>query len=210
MRFFTLLVLIVCLVSGTTLSQPQKQKDQLFGIVVDKNTGKPIHLVEVFIAGSTIGTVTNEKGEFSLYISNMPFRLIATHVGYKPVIQTITKSGVLKIELQAATFGISEVSVSAKNMRKKNIRLFKKHFIGDDLNNEYKIHNDSVLHFMTDDREFHAYTYSPLIVRNNYLGYTIKILIKDFYLCKKTIPSGELKKLTGAQGTILTRMTGFY
>lgn len=65
----------------------------IFGHVVDKKSGEHISYVNIFLEGTTIGTVTDATGHYSL--TNLPegeFQLVLKSIGY----QTVKKKVVLK------------------------------------------------------------------------------------------------------------------
>ena len=64
----------------------------VIGTVVDFNTGLPIQYACVFIANTTVGTISNDKGEFQLSFSNRGLsNLVVTHVSYQTFITNITE-----------------------------------------------------------------------------------------------------------------------
>lgn len=65
----------------------------IFGHVVDKKTGEHISYINIFLEGTTIGTVTDATGHYTL--TNLPegeFQLVLKSIGY----QTVKKKVVLK------------------------------------------------------------------------------------------------------------------
>lgn len=71
------LIVLFCFVSGTLFSQSFK------GIVLDSKHSKPVPDCLVIIKGSTVSTVTDQKGEFTLPISEKDrVTLIITTLGY--------------------------------------------------------------------------------------------------------------------------------
>ncbi|MDE5420008.1 carboxypeptidase-like regulatory domain-containing protein [Labilibaculum sp. DW002] len=170
-------------------------KQLLTGRVVDIENNEPIKNVELFISGATVGTTTNENGEFSLKTPFLPCHLVVMHVSYKSVVIPVTKSCTFPIKLSKVNHGIDEVRVKGKDMRKRNLRMFNEYFLWNTTKRQIQILNDSVLKFKRDEHDFHAYCNSPLIVRNNQLGYNVKILIQDFHVCKKEFRSGKKLEL---------------
>lgn len=181
----------------------------LTGRVIDIESNEPIKNVELFISGATVGTTTNENGEFTLKTPFLPCHLIVMHVSYKSVVLPITKSDNFSIKLSKINHGINEVSVKGKNMRKRNLRLFYKYFLWNTDKHQIQILNDSILKFKRDEHDFHAYSNTPLLVRNKQLGYNIKILIQDFHVCKKRVKTGEKLKLR-SDGTGVFQLKAYH
>jgi len=75
----TLFTVFALFVSG---SMPKTYK--ITGVVLNEETNKPIPLVEIFISGSTFGSITNEEGKFELETSYLPCQLVASHISYAP------------------------------------------------------------------------------------------------------------------------------
>jgi hypothetical protein len=76
--------------------------------------------------------------------------------------------------------------------------------------NKIKILNDSALYFKRNDKEFIAYTKEPLIIRNEFLGYIIKVRIKFFRINKKERPYGIELPLKSWKGMEYARISGYY
>jgi hypothetical protein len=92
------------------------------GRIVEKGTGKDIEFANVGIVGKGIGTVTNEKGEFSLQVPDS-LAAEAVHIsmiGYKPASVQVSSFNVLQIiSLTEANVKLEEVTVTAKKYKKK-------------------------------------------------------------------------------------------
>jgi len=163
---------------------------------------KPIPLVEVFISGSTFGSITNEEGKFELETSYLPCQLVASHISYAPYNKLIDFESRtdLFIRLIPYQHEIKEITVESKSRRKDNkgiivesmrrrkdnMELFKRGFLGwDDIANNCTILNDSVLSFKWDSLVFTASAYQPVLLDNPKLGYRIKIILKNFKLIYK-------------------------
>lgn len=120
------------------------------GIVLDSFSRKPLPYATVYINGTTTGTITNDKGHFNINGISTPARLVVSHINYRPKTMLIDGNSQEKlvIELQERVINLSEIKVSDKNLRKKNIDIFKRMFLGADYWGENAIlNNDSVLRF---------------------------------------------------------------
>jgi hypothetical protein len=185
-------------------------KHTITGKVIDSKSKQAIKNAEVFISGTTIGTTTNEYGEFRLESPYVPLQLVVMHVSYKLVVLNIKSAGNFHVELTNRPFNLSEVSVCAKNMRRRNLRLFYKYFMWNTNKQQVKVLNDSVLRFKRDAYDFHAYCKTPLLLDNKYLGYNIKLIIQDFHVCQKQMSTGKKLKLNSGSGTGVFKLKGFY
>ena len=205
-RFLLLQLLISVVLSFTVFSQ----NEIIEGRIVEKNSQEAIANVEIFISGTTIGTTTNEEGKFRLIAPNTPCHLGIMHISYESKVLTVKSGSYINIEMDKALRDINEVLVKAKNYRKRNLRLFYKYFFHETDKSMIRILNDSVLRFKRSDYDFHAYSKSPLIIENNYLGYKVTLLLRDFYVCKKKFDSNERVPLNSMNGHNVFKLIGFY
>jgi len=107
------LIIIFSLLSGNSFAQTTK----IIGKVTDSKTSEPIPFVNVFVDGTTIGTTTNFKGEYSLEIKNLKkFNLCASYVGYYRKLKTITPNKFQKIDfkLESRNITLQEVVIKYK------------------------------------------------------------------------------------------------
>ena len=130
--FFIFILQVICIpiTQAQEIKTSINKKQFLSGNIIDTKTLKPIPHVEVFISGSTSGCITDSLGNFNLKIPFFPCTLVADHVAYESFITTLEKQKEkLKIALSPSLFSISEISVSGKNKRKRNLRFFYSRFI---------------------------------------------------------------------------------
>ena len=161
---------------------------KITGVVLNKETNDPIPLVEVFISGSTYGSIINEEGKFEIETSYLPCQLIASHISYAPYNKLIDAESRTDLTLRLIPYQheIKEITVESMSRRKDNMELFKRGFLGwDDIASTCTILNDSVLSFTWDSLVFSASAYQPVLIDNPKLGYRIKIILKNFKLIYK-------------------------
>src|SRR5690606_20944356 len=80
MNFKKGLFILLFLTAFTSFSQSIK------GVVLDGETNEPIESASVYFDNTTIGTSTNDKGEFSLpYKEGIKSALIISYLGYQKV-----------------------------------------------------------------------------------------------------------------------------
>ena len=87
------------------------------GVVVDQKTGDPLRQVSVSVG--RISVVTNEDGDFSLKLNEMPSAVNISHLGYKNQRLTL-KAGQtegLRIRLEPTTIQLREIVVRNYNPR---------------------------------------------------------------------------------------------
>lgn len=69
------------------------------GIVVDSETDKPVQMGFVMISGTTTGTLTDQKGNFIIYVPETAKQIVFSANGYKSQKVEIDSKKELKIKL---------------------------------------------------------------------------------------------------------------
>ena len=108
--------------------KPQTTSNQISGKVVDKSTGEPIPYCSIALISSTLGTSTNELGEFVLEVDSLPAKLVFSHLNYTQQSFEITSSSNVKIALSPLTTALEEVVVEASKKNSFALELAKKAF----------------------------------------------------------------------------------
>jgi hypothetical protein len=85
------------------------------GVVKDEKTLKPILDVNIKVYGTTLGTSTDNAGNFSLTINKIPTTIIFTCIGYEVAAYTVTGTPKTPIEFQLRpkTYLLGEVDISS-------------------------------------------------------------------------------------------------
>ncbi|MBC6606749.1 carboxypeptidase-like regulatory domain-containing protein [Hymenobacter sp. BT188] len=103
---------VVLLVGG--LSHGAYAQYPVRGIIRDKETKEPLPFVGIGVKGTTMGTASNENGEFTLSLSSVPQTLIFSELAHIKDTVRVTQAGQsLEIELAPATVVLSEVKVAS-------------------------------------------------------------------------------------------------
>ena len=108
------LVLILMLLAPLAM---MAQQVVVSGVVVDQKTGDPLR--QVSISAGRISVVTNEDGDFSLKLNEMPKAVNISHLGYKTQRLTLKegKTEGLQIRLEPTTIQLREIVVQNYNPR---------------------------------------------------------------------------------------------
>ncbi|MGE5401122.1 MAG: carboxypeptidase-like regulatory domain-containing protein [Ignavibacteriales bacterium] len=189
MRSFYLIIISFCLLSAAVYSQVDPGIT-ITGKVIDSKTEEPIISASVFLENTTIGTVTNNNGEF--IINKVPlgfYHLVVSSVGYE--IKSMQIDGYEKatlrfnVELKQKVIAINEVSVVGEVPQdwKENIEIFQREFLGKSIHaSRTSILNPEVINFRRDGKtpNLYAYTDSTIVVENRSLGYKQYILMQQF------------------------------
>jgi len=125
-------------------------QNTISGIVLSDKDHFPLESASVYISGTTKGTYTDSKGNFTISDVATPCHLVVSHLGYNLQIKELEKAGIerLTISLAVKDIRLSGVSVKGIGVRERNIKEFRETFLGNDRWGKYAvIKNDSVLVF---------------------------------------------------------------
>jgi len=163
-------------------------QSSLKGKVIDAASQKPVAGASVFISNTSVGTVTNNNGEFDL--TRLPaneFELVVSFIGYEPHVQHITMpvQKVLQIQLQAKANELQDVVVSTyeKDGWQKWGNFFLSSFIGtSSYARDCVIKNYKTIRFKYSKKNnfISAHASEPLIIENKALGYHLKYEMVHF------------------------------
>jgi len=175
---------------------------QISGIVTDASDNVPIPNVSVFIAGTSIGTTTDDNGYYKLRIPGEgSYRLTLSHVGYQPVFTEI-KSGNQSIIADVALniMELEEVTTTMKVVtRKKDVNLFWNTLLGKSPSKKtmYALNPEVVYYYYNPKTQKLTVTCrEPLEIVNNETGYQIKVVVDHFtHDCQTEETSWKIEKV---------------
>lgn len=152
----------------------------------DAEDGENIPGVNVYLNGTSIGTVTNNNGYFRF--QNVPFgtyEVVFSHVSYDkslyPVIVNDEGGAAVNGTLKLKTNELTGVEISSTRLVKpadwpRTYEVFRSEFFGNSTNaNKCEILNPEEIEFYVDDTKqvLFAEALAPLRIRNEALGYMI-------------------------------------
>lgn len=164
------------------------QAQSLSGIVLSSETKMPVAFASVYLANTSVGTTTSEKGEF--VIQNFPngrYELVVSSIGYETY-QTVVQSNKLEfvtLYLKIRAKELDEVVVQSyeKDGWNKWGKLFLESFIGTSaFAQNCSIKNYKAIRFRFNKKEntLVAFANETLLIENKDLGYLIKYDLIDF------------------------------
>lgn len=111
---------IVTLIFLTTLLFAQQPTQTIRGIIIDEASNVPLAYASISLQNTTIGTVTDSSGNFT--ITNVAigrYNIVTSCIGYDPVILkeiqvTSAKEVILNVTMKESTNSLGEVVVKAK------------------------------------------------------------------------------------------------
>jgi iron complex outermembrane receptor protein len=84
MKQLKIITLFVLLFPGYLYSQ------DIRGFILEFNTGKPVANANIFISGTSLGTVSDKDGSFFLHITKTDrVAIVVSHIGYSTVVKTV-------------------------------------------------------------------------------------------------------------------------
>ncbi|WP_289055131.1 SusC/RagA family TonB-linked outer membrane protein [Carboxylicivirga marina] len=107
------LALIASLILFVGLNAVFAQTTTITGAVTDSETGEAMPGVSVVVRGTTIGTVTNVDGNYSLSVPNDATNLLYSFVGMKTQDILIDGRSTINVVLESDAIGVDEVIVVA-------------------------------------------------------------------------------------------------
>lgn len=177
MRWFILLVF---------LNVYNSYAQELKGTIIDSKSSEPIVSATVYLDGTSIGTISDFKGGFSLEKpEELTADLIISIIGYEKLrISTPEKADLSIIKLTEKTNVLEEVVLELDPWsRATKERFFKEQFLGSvpaakkcEILNLDKIR----LRFNPSTKLLTAIADEPIVIINNHLGYQILYDLKDF------------------------------
>lgn len=155
------------------------------GKVVDEQS-KPIAAVNVYFDGTTLGTLTDENGFFTLnFGAKLNSILVISCLGYtSEYITNFKPNEFLSIKLNMSVNVLREVVVQRDGFpRAQKMEVFKKQFLGTTKNGKSSvIENEEDIYFTynTKTNILEAFADEPIRILNNTLGYKINYQLVKF------------------------------
>lgn len=163
------------------------QTGSVRGRIVDDQTGIGLQFANVFIDKTTIGTATDDKGDF--LIRNTPTgstELVISYVGYQLATRKIVVEesgidlGIIKLIPVEQQLTSVEVKTTRDEAWESHLRKFKKLFLGTtEVAQSCSILNPWVINFEDKGREVLVTAREPIQIKNDYLGYTINFYLRN-------------------------------
>ena len=181
----------------------------LNGVVLTAKTKTPIESATIYFDNTTVGVITNSKGEFSIdYTDAIKSPLIISFLGYKKQIITDyrTQNNIV-ILLEEAVEALNEVVINTNDGLTRKLKLFRNEFLGASrFGKSCKILNedDIIIRYNKNEKTLTAYSKAPILIENNALQYLISYDLMRFNLKFKSVNSLQVHAI-GFSGTTYFR-----
>ncbi len=113
---YNLLFLLTILCTHLSFGQ---QPGAVTGMVTDAQTGDPLIGVNIFIKGTTTGTITTIDGTYSLIVPDPGSTLVFSYIGYQMKEVRVEGQTVIDVELSLDTKSLEEVVVVGYGIQSK-------------------------------------------------------------------------------------------
>lgn len=162
---------------------------RLEGKVLDDKTQKPLDGVSVFLSNTTIGAITNNKGEFQLNnLKPGKYELVVTSLNYEDYIEPVQTNQItdlLIVHLKPSVNILKEVVVESYDQDgwEKWGNIFTAYLIGSaSLSKNCILKNPEVVKFKysKNANKLRAFSNEKLILENRDLGYRILYVLSQF------------------------------
>lgn len=181
--------LLLLFISGTAFSQATFF--YISGKVIDKNTKLPLQGASVFAQNTTMGTATDDAGNFKLALPNGGYELVVTFTGYETEVKRISTADAtdnnIVIEIRQKEKELESVAIVSSNEVKdgwaKYGNFFTENFIGKTINGrQCTLLNPEVLKFYFSKKKnrLKVTATAPIEIQNEALGYKIKYTLDSF------------------------------
>jgi TonB-linked SusC/RagA family outer membrane protein len=95
------------------------QKNTVTGKVTDVDNGTPMAGVTIGISGTTVGTLSDESGKYSIEIPSNPVELTFSFVGYETIKEVIGKRLTIDVAMTSTTSQLNEIVVVGYGTQRK-------------------------------------------------------------------------------------------
>jgi len=158
-------------------------------VLFDSLNSRPVADAYIFINQSSIGTVSDKNGNFTLDIGAFEnIDLIVSHIAYENLVVPINTKSIQKDTLYLTPNAVllNEIKLVSKNkrgLRKRRLKKFEDAFLGEkNERNGVYISNPEVLLFFEEEGKLMATSKEPLLIDNDHLGYNLRFFLSEFEL----------------------------
>ena len=172
---------LICL----CFSQAIEAQQVVSGRITDATDGTPVPGVHVFIANTSIGTTSDESGNYSFTVPGMgSFEIVVSHVSYQAVSYKIDMPQPShRHDVALAENELDEIIVNAKKTyRNRDVDLFWRTILKEkpSRNGMQVVNPEKVYFYLNSDNVLKAFAYDPIEIINHQMGYRILYVLQSF------------------------------
>jgi hypothetical protein len=159
------------------------------GRIIDSTTREPMQGASVFCQNTTLGTITNKEGQFSLSLKSGGYELVISYTGYQTRQIRVMDDQVAPLEIALAkeekSLGEVVIKSSAEvlNGWEKYGKFFRDNFLGATPDAaQCVLQNPDVVHFYfyKKSNKLKVLATEPILIANNALGYNLRYQLDSF------------------------------
>lgn len=152
------------------------------GTVFSKEDGLPLIGASIFYDGTTIGTVTDDNGYFTLKAKGrLNNTLVVQYLGYETIYLDNLGSAKVRIGMEEKATQLEGVVLETDIWsRRKKERIFIREFLGEYHNCEILNVDDVKLYYKRSDKTLYAFSDKPIKILNKRLHYEIVYHLNGF------------------------------
>ena len=116
--------IVILLLIFTSMLSAQNESYTVSGTIKDLSNGETVFGASVFLKGTTIGSMSNEYGFYSITAPKGTYTLVVSYLGYADMSQDITldKDQKFDFEITEASTELDEVVITAEESERVSIR----------------------------------------------------------------------------------------
>ena len=112
---------------SSSIAFSQSDQPVISGKIVDVDSGQPILFASIGVLNMSLGTSSNEEGEFVLKVDSFPVQVMISHLNFKKRIIEVRSGGNIgKIELSPVMNTLDEITISEKKKGNEAVKLLHK------------------------------------------------------------------------------------
>ena len=172
-----------------SLSLKDSLAEKLKGRVIDKDSGKPLFNVNIYLSGTLWGTTSNENGFYEINsIIPSDYQVVFSMIGYETESKTVfikkNKTVELNIRMKSKSYELENITVASEIPESwfENLKIFKDYFLGrTKFAHECVLENEEYLEFEEPYQNIlTAKTSRPLKITNYALGFKVTCELMNF------------------------------
>ncbi len=160
----------------------------LKGSIVDETTNEALAFATIYLNNTSIGTNSDNNGEFEFQIPSGSHEVIVQYIGYHPInflIDTENLALTYKCKLLKETQELATVKITGKRDKEwyENLKTFKRNFLGTSENaSNCEILNEKalIIDYAPNTAMLSVIAKEPLLILNPALGYTLEYNLVEF------------------------------
>ncbi|WP_396178697.1 carboxypeptidase-like regulatory domain-containing protein [Flavobacterium sp.] len=156
------------------------------GTILDNTTKETLPGATIYLDGTTISTISDFDGNFSINTRGNNATLVVSFIGYATFrlnnpLQYVNKK--LNVMVEKESINLDEVVIGKGPFsRKQMMTVFREQFLGESKSGKScKIENedDIILHYDVSNNTLNASSRNPLKIKNSYLGYEVNFDLNE-------------------------------